>query len=131
MAAWPTAHAFVSEATALARGLAHDALASVAAVGGGKAGRGPEVGRDKPAGRDGEGPRVFVVRIVSVPGAVVADGHVVLAPAVRDALGATQGTRVTLTSTSIVASSGGDSLLRLRPVIREGGSEPEPERGTE
>ena len=131
MAAWPTVHAFVSEATALARGLAHDALASVAAVGGGKAGRGPEVGRDKPAGGDGEGPRVFVVRIVSVPGAVVADGHVVLAPAVRDALGATQGTRVTLTSTSIVASSGGDSLLRLRPVIREGGDGSEPERGTE
>jgi len=132
VAAWPTAHAFVSEATATARGLAHDAIASVAAVGGGKAVGGP-------AGGDGEGgPRGrVVVRIVRVPGSVVADGHVVLAPALRDALGATQGTRVTLTLTSIAGPSTGDAnggtaaLLRLRPVIREGGDGSEPERGTE
>ena len=70
---------------------------------------------------------------MSVPGAVVADGHVVLAPA-RDALGATQGTRVTLTLTSIAGPSSGDAnggTAVLGPVIREGGDGSEPERGTE
>ena len=136
VATWPTAHAFVSEATAIARGLPHDALVSVAAVGGGLAkARGPA--------SDGEGARVrqgggCIVRIVRVPGAVVADGHVVLAPALRDALGATQGTRVTLASTSVRGDSdpspvdaddgfgGGGVALRLRPVIREGGDGSEP-----
>jgi hypothetical protein len=122
----PTAFAFVSSATAAARGLVEGAVVVVAAITGGAAGAADvNVGRTSGA----------ALRLIFVKGAGVSDGHVVLTPALRDRLGVTQGSRVTLTLLMLPENTPGASdwsgvyrstcqdqsaaapLLRLRPVI--------------
>jgi len=131
--AWPTTHAFVSEATAeKSTGglLTHGRVVHVAAIGGGASGA--KAAHELAPGDASSGVRGCVVRVVVISGGGVADGHVALAPALRDALGATQGTRVTVTTPASVdagadagvdagASNPSPPLIRLRPVTYDGG----------
>ena len=148
--AWPTTHAFVSEATAeKSTGglLTHGRVVHVAAIGGGGA-SGAKAAHESAPGDASSGVRGCVVRVVVVSGGGVADGHVALAPALRDAIGATQGTRVTVTTPASVdagadagVSSAGASnpsppLIRLRPVTYDGdgggtGGDPPPPPGSD
>lgn len=132
VSAAPTAFAFVSPATAAARGLVEGALVTVAAVaaatkagaGGAGAAAGAAAGAMEGAGTgaaaaglgvadDSHG---VVLRLVFVKGSSVApaDGHVVLTPWLRERLGVVQGSRVTLIQLA-VPNDCSAPLLRLRP----------------
>jgi hypothetical protein len=147
--AWPTTHAFVSEATAeKSTGglLTHGRVVHVAAIGGTGA-SGAKAAHESAPGDASPGVRGCVVRVVVVSGGGVADGHVALAPALRDALGATQGTRVTVTTPAPVPVDDAvrplrvhrtrrPPLIRLRPVTYDGdgggtGGDPPPLPGSD
>ena len=85
MSASPTSCAFISRATARARGLRDGDVVVLAAVG---------VASSGVLKRDAPKPPSATVRVVALPGNAAAAGHVALPPATRERLGVTQGDRV-------------------------------------
>ena len=128
VSAAPTAAAFVSARTARALGLEDGAIVRVFAR------RERSVGETEALASEASSAgaaRFLTLRATAVDAAAVADGHVVLTRAVRDALGVGQGDRVFVQELcdqkDAVAPPGEEetarpALLRLRPVRSRGAS---------
>ena len=117
MSASPTSCAFISRATARARGLRDGDVVVLAAVG---------VASSGVLKRDAPKPPSATVRVVALPGNAAAAGHVALPPATRERLGVTQGDRVAAIPAAARRpreESEGGTLVRLKPVASrsEGG----------
>ena len=117
VSAAPTAAAFISRRTSRLIGLEDGAIALVSANDG--------VWREtKLEASQNDSSSTLTLRATATDAAAVADGHVVLTRAVRDALGVGQGDRVFVRELPIKSSSNEDAandgqtatLLRLRPV---------------
>jgi len=117
MSASPTSCAFISRATARARGLRDGDVVVLAAVGVASSG---VLKRDAPKSPSA------TVRVVALPGNAAAAGHVALPPATRERLGVTQGDRVAAIPAAARRpreEGEGGTLVRLKPVASrsEGG----------
>ena len=127
MSASPTSCAFISRATARARGL-RDGDVVVAAIVGARSAKNGDGGASSGASKL-DAPKTktpsATVRIVALPGGAAAPGHVALPPATRERLGVTQGDRVAavrLDSARRPREEGeGQTLVRLRPVASSRG----------
>lgn len=114
VSAAPTAAAFISRRTSRALGLEDGAIVGVSANDG--------VWRETfAASKNDSSSATTTLRATATDSAAVADGHVVLTRAVRDALGVGQGDRVFARELPVardknVANDSTATLLRLRPV---------------